>query len=131
MHHSPIMQDVDAVVERAILDQLHLLSEVEITRRSDGLLRNLPMMDGPAPTTALLLRRYRVPLHAELCDGNRPRLRADDAGEQLRELTRAVLVTIGAREGVPVEAAMLIGLLLLKRGVATFCAQPVPAAVAA
>jgi hypothetical protein len=125
MHHSQIMQDINTVVDRAIDDRLHLLSEAELIRHCDALLRNLPVTSGPAPTTALLLRRYESQLHAELCAAGRPRFKAETVDEQLRELTRAVLATIGAGEGVPVEAAMLIGLALLKRGVATFCAQPV------
>jgi hypothetical protein len=124
MHHSPIMQDINAVVDQAIDDRLHLRSEAEVIRRCDALLRNLPGTSGPAPTAGFLLRRYASQLRAELCAGGRPRLNDGTVEEQLRELTRAVLVTIGVSEGLPVEAAMLLGLILLKRGVATFCAQP-------
>ena len=82
-------------------------------------------------TTAAVLGRYHLRLRQELCRGNQPRVTGATVEDELRELTRAVLVTAGAREGVSVEAAVGLALVLYNRGVAPFCALPAPRTSAA
>lgn len=124
MHHSPIWQDINNAVHQALTQQLHLLDEDDLIDRSDNVLANVPIASGAQPTTALLLRRYHTQLHHELCDGNRPRAQHESMQDELRELTRAVIVTIDSNEGISVESAVLLALVLAKRGLAKFCALP-------
>lgn len=123
MHHSEIWQDINTAVHRAIRDRLFELHDHDLIEQSDRLLASLPVVGGQ-PTTALLLRRYHTQLHQELCEGNRPRATFGGLEDELRELTRAVIVTIDADEGISVENAVLIALILQKQGLATFCARP-------
>jgi len=124
MHHSEIWQDINTAVHQAIRDRLFQLSENDLIERSDDLLANLPVVGGKQPSTALLLRSYHTQLHQELCDGNQPRATFGSLEDELRELTRAVVVTIEADEGISVENAVLLALVLHKRGIVTFCARP-------
>jgi hypothetical protein len=124
MHHSEIWQDINAAVHRAVRDQLVELHEHDLIEQSDRLLASLPVVGGQQPSTALLLRRYHSQLHQELCLDHRPRSSFADFEDELRELTRAVMVTIDADEGISVENAVLLALVLHKRGLATFCSRP-------
>lgn len=124
MHHSQIVQDIHTAVHHALVDRLHLLDESDLVERSDALLETLPVMGGEQPSTALLLRRYDVELHRELCHGTAPRVQAGSVEDELREITRAVVVSMGGDEGLPVESAALIALVLQRRGLARFCAVP-------
>jgi hypothetical protein len=124
MTTNELVRDMQTTVHRALNERLHLEDEHDLIERSDALLAMLPTMGGSDPTTALLLRRYHAELHAELCAGSQPRLRTDNAETELLELTRAVLVTMGGDEGLSIESAVLIGLVLLKRGLPAFCAMP-------
>jgi hypothetical protein len=123
MHHSEIWQDINAAVHHAVRQQLFQLNERDLIERSDDLLINLPVVSGTQPSTALLLRRYHTQIHQELCAGNQPRSSFTSLEDELRELTRAIMVSIGD-EGISVENAVLLALILHKRGLATFCAQP-------
>jgi len=123
MHHSEIWQDINTAVHRAVRDRLFQLDERDLTERSDDLLESLPIVGGAQPSTALLLRRYHTQLHHELCADNQPRSTLTSIEDELRELTRAVMVTVDD-EGISVENAVLLALILHKRGLATFCAQP-------
>ncbi len=124
MNRSEIWRDVNDALRRAMNEGLHLLDEGDLVEQSDRQLLNLPIVGGTQPTTALLLRRYHAQLHQELCAGNRPRVQFTNLEEELRELTRGVLVTILSDEGTSVENAVLLALVLHKRGLATFCAVP-------
>jgi hypothetical protein len=124
MHHSEIWQDINVAVHRALRDRLFELHEHDLVEQSDKLLASLPVVGGAQPSTALLLRRYHTQLHQELCLNNQPRSTFAQLEDELRELTRAVMVTIDADEGISVENAVLIALVLHKRGLAAFCARP-------
>jgi hypothetical protein len=124
MHHSEIWQDINAAVHQAVRDRLIQLNEHDLIERNDDLLANVPVVGGQQPSTALLLRRYHTQLHQELCAGNQPRVTFGSIEDELRELTRAVMVTIDADEGISVESAVLLALVLHKQGIAAFCARP-------
>lgn len=126
MQHSEIWQDMTTSVRRAINQRLHLLHESDLTDQSDRLLAMLPVVGSEQPTTALLFRRYHGQLHAELCNGTRPRQQFSDLEQELLELTRAVIVTFDTSEGISVENAVLMALILRAQGLARFCAQPIP-----
>lgn len=124
MHHSQIVQDINDAVHQALADNLYQLDEGELTKRADELLERLPVVGETQPTTEQLLRRYHVQLHAELCQNHQPRVRAETVEDEVRELTRAVIVTMGSGEALSVETAATIGLVLYKRGLAAFCTLP-------
>ncbi|WP_026369544.1 hypothetical protein [Kallotenue papyrolyticum] len=120
----PLLEELDAAVERAIDERWHLLSEAELVRRGDALLRSLPALDEPPPTIALLLRRYGAALRQQICPGLRLRFQSAPLEASLRELTSAVLLTMGRAEALSLEAALLIALVLWRRGLEQFCASP-------
>ena len=124
MDQTDIWRDITTSVNQALEVRLELLNEVSLVQRSDALLARLPGVTGArVATTALLLRRYHTGLHRELCRVRQPRTRPATVEDALRELTRAVLVTVGIGEGVSVEAAVAMALVLNKRGIVPFCAQ--------
>ena len=120
MQHLEIWRAINEAVHDALLDGDHRLSEQELFRRADELLRRLPVVGGTQPTAALLLRRYHTQLRKELCLGNEPRRLPDVVEDEVRELTRAVLVAIDS-EGISVEGAVLLALAIRARGVEEFC----------
>ena len=124
MHHMQIVEDINNAVHRALTENLHELDEMDLISSSDASLMNLPIVGGSQPTTALLLRRYHTQLHSELCQGHQPRIRVETVEDELRELTRAVVVTMGGAEGMSIEGAVLIALVIQKRGLTTFCNLP-------
>jgi hypothetical protein len=124
MHHTQIVEDINTAVHHALVGRLYELDEMDLISRSDASLMNLPIVGGTQPTTALLLRRYHTQLHSELCLGHQPRIRVETLEDELRELTRAVVVTMGGAEGMSVDAAALIALVMQKRGLAKFCTLP-------
>jgi hypothetical protein len=71
----------------------------------------------------VFLQRYHTRLQKELCRAQQPRSVAPTLGDDLRELTRAMLVTVGIGEGISVEAVVGMALVLYKRGIVPFCAQ--------
>lgn len=124
MPYSQIVQDINTAVHYALAARLHLLDETNLIERADSLLATMPVVEGAQPTTASLLRRYHSRLQAELCQGRQPRARFDTVEGELRELTRGVMATMGADEGISVETAAVIGLVLHVRGITKFCALP-------
>jgi hypothetical protein len=124
MHHQTVWDDINTGVHDAISQGLDHLDEGDLINRSDAALSNLPVVGGQQPTTALLLRRYQTQLQSELCVGGRPRSSFDDVVDEVRELTRAVVVTLDTSEGISIENAVLMALILRRRGLASFCAQP-------
>ena len=125
MNQTGIRHDITTAVHQAMDEHLELLSEAAMVRRSDALLATLPGGSGSQPaTTAMVLRRYQQRLQQELCDGNQPRATAATVQDELGEVTRAVLLTVGIGEGVSIDVAVGLALVLYKRGVAPFCALP-------
>ena len=125
MYQTNLWQDITASVHQAIAVRLDLLSEGRLVQRSDALLAKLPGVSrAQSVTTATLLGRYHTHLHKELCCANQPRTGAASIEDDLFELTRAVLVTVGVGEGVSVEAAVGMALVLYRRGIVAFCALP-------
>lgn len=125
MNQTTTWQDITTSVHRALGEHLDLISEDGLMQRSDMLLAQLPRHSGSQPiSTALFLRRYHTALHQEMCQGNQPRMSLDTVEDELRDLTRAVILTIGSTEGVSVEAAVGLALVLYKRGVIQLCALP-------
>ncbi|HEY0607496.1 MAG TPA: hypothetical protein VGD58_31550 [Herpetosiphonaceae bacterium] len=123
MNQTTTWQDIATSVQRAIGEHLDLIPEDGLVQRSDMLLTRLPRHSGSQPiSTALFLRRYHMALHQELCQGVQPRIISATVEDELRDLTRAVMLTIGSSEGVSVEAAVGLALVLYKRGVTRFCA---------
>lgn len=128
MDHSKIWHDITASVQYALRPGLDRRTVEGLSARSDALLSMLPGVTGAQlVTTAGFLQRYDATLHHELCRGTRPSSSAGAVADQLHELTRAVLVT-GASEGMSIEAAVGIALVLHKRGLAQFCATPISSA---
>jgi hypothetical protein len=124
MYQTDIWRDIMTSVHQALAGRLDRLSEVSLMQRSDALLARLPGVTGAqVATTALLLRRYNTGLHTELWCAQGTRNRAVTIEGKLGELTRAVLVTVGIGEGVSVEAAVAMALVLYKRGVVPLCAS--------
>lgn len=121
MHHSPIWEDINLAVHHAINDRLHLLDEGDLIERSDAILATVPIVGGQQPTTALLLRRYESDLRQELCVEGHPRSTFETLEDQLRELTRAVMVAIDSAEGISVDSAVLLALVVRLRGVEPLC----------
>jgi len=124
MDQTEIWRDITTSVQRALHERLDRLDEAGLVQHSDALLATLPSVSGFQPTTAAFLRRYHTQLHQEVCRGNQPRAMAAPVADELCDLTRAVLLTVGITEGVSIEAAVGLALVLYKRGVAPFCAQP-------
>ncbi len=125
MNQTPLWYDITNTVQQALLQRLDHLIEAGLVRHSDALLAQLAGLRGSQqPTTRILLRRYDTPLHQELCRGQHPRVSGASVTEELCDLTRAVLITVGATEGVSIEAAVGLALILYTRGVAQFCALP-------
>lgn len=124
MQHSEIWEDITTTVRRAINSRLYELDEDDLIDRSDTLLASLPVVGGEQPTTALLFRRYEYQLHQELCSGSHPRQQFNSLDEELIEITRAMIVTLDTSEGISVENAVVMALVLHRRGLARFCAQP-------
>jgi len=128
MDHTQIWYDITSSVQYALQPGLDHLTEERLIARSDALLVMLPRVNGAQQlTTAGFLRRYHTTLHYELCRGMRPYSSAGTVADQLHDLTRAVLVT-GATEGMSIEAAVGIALVLHTRGLTQFCALPITAA---
>jgi hypothetical protein len=125
MAQTDLWQDITTTVQRALDARLDQRTEAGLVRHSDALLTQLAGLRGSQQlTTRSLLRRYATPLHHELCRGQHPRAAGASVTEELCDLTRAMLVTVGATEGVSIEAAVGLALVLYKRGVVSFCAVP-------
>ena len=123
MQHLEIWRAINEAVHDALLDGAHRVSEQELFRRADELLRRLPIAGGTQPTAALLLRRYHTRLRKELCLGNEPRRLTDVVEDEVRELTRAVLVAMDS-EGFSIDVAVLLALAIRAGGVERYCASP-------
>ncbi len=128
MDHTQLWQDITASIQYALQPGIDHLTEERLIARSDAFLAMLPGVSGAQQlTTVAFLRHYHTTLHYELCRGARPYSSAATVAGQLHDLTRAVLVT-GAAEGLSIEAAVAIALVLHTRGLAHFCALPITAA---
>lgn len=127
MDHLEIWQTINQAVHRALLDGAHTRSEQHLLRQVDELLIGLPSVEGGAqPTATVLLRRYQATLQNELCDGRAPRPLPGVVEDEVRELTRAVMVAVAAEEGISAEAAVLLALAIRAGGVDRLCAMPAP-----
>ncbi len=124
MSSRDIVETINLAVRDALVDGAHLLSERELTERADDLLSRMPTVGGTQPTAGLLLRRYRGALQKELCAGRQPRPLPPVVEDELRELTRAVIVTIESHEGFSVDISVLLALVIRSGGLAEFCAIP-------
>src|SRR3954447_14692923 len=124
MDHLEIWETINAAVHDALLDDLDTLSEAELLRRADNLLLGLPSVGGSPTSASLLLRRHRVALQKELCAGYTPRPLPDAIEDEVRELTRAVMVSVDVGEGFSVESAVLFALAIRAGGVKRLCESP-------
>jgi len=124
MDHLEIWETINAAVHDALLDDLDTLSEAELLRRADNLLLGLPSVGGSPTSASLLLRRHRVALQKELCAGYPPRPLPDAIEDEVRELTRAVMVSVDVGEGFSVESAVLFALAIRAGGVKRLCESP-------
>ncbi len=124
MQYSQIVQDINIAVRQALAENLYQLSEDQLIQHADDLLKRLPIVGDVEPTTELLMNHYHTELHAELCENHQPRVRLETVEDELRELTRAVMATMGSDEGLSIETAVMLGLVLYKHGLAKFCAYP-------
>ena len=127
MSNYDIWKDINDAVRAAIYDNLHLLDEDDLVERSDALLAALPVVGKEQPTTMTLLRRYQGRLQQELCVGDKPRVaHFTMVQDEIVEITRAVMVTIEGTEGISIESAVHLALVIRARGLASFCASPSP-----
>ena len=124
MHHLEIWRTINGAVHNALLDEAHTLSERELLQRADDLLLGMPTVRGTQPTAAQLLRRSHGALQKELCDGNRPRSVGDIVEDEVRQLTRAVMVAVDLTEGFSVDTAVLLALAIRAGGVDRYCRPP-------
>jgi hypothetical protein len=123
-----IWQTINRAVHASLEDELPYLNEHELMQRADVLLLQLPIVGGSQPTAAQLLRRYRGALQHELCQGREPRPLPDELEDEVRELTRAVMVVMGGHEGMSVDIAVLLALAIRASGVQHLCESPVATA---
>ena len=125
MQQTELSRDITTAVRRALAAHRDRLDEAHLVAQSDTHLATLAQVRGaPAATTAAFLGRYDTRLHQELCRGTQPRTTPATVEAALWDLTRAVVVTIGSTEGVSIDAAVSLALVLYARGVAPFCATP-------
>jgi hypothetical protein len=129
MYQTQLWNDITTAVRHALDERLDLLSDARLVQHSDALLATMPSLSGSQPTTtAGLLRRYDTSLHQAVCWDKQPRLTSATVADELRDLTRAVILTLGSTEGVSIDAAVALALVLYARGIAPFCALPVKTA---
>ncbi len=127
MYNLEIWKDINAAARAAILDDLHELDEDDLLERSDALLATLPVVGKEQPSTSALLKRYQGRLQQELCIGTQPRIAEFHlVQEELVEITRGIMVVIEGSEGISIESALHLALVLRARGLANFCATPPP-----
>ena len=124
MHHSEIWRMINVEVQRALQNQVHMLSTRELSRRVDQLLLRLPATGGGQLTTASLLRRHRVALQQALCDNRRPRPLPASIEDEIRELTRVVMIAVQHHGSFSVETAVLLALVIRASGIETLCMAP-------
>lgn len=124
MEQPEIITILHEAVRDALEDGDHELDEADLIRRADTIIASLPTLAGGGVTAGLLLRRYQPALQRELCRGGRPFPTPPIIEDEVREITRAVMVAIEAREGISVEASVLLALALRARGLDTLCALP-------
>lgn len=125
MYHTQLWNDITVSVQRALDAQLDQLSDAHLVQRSDALLATLPSVGGSSViTTASILRRYDTPLHQAMCLNKQPLLSAAAPADVLHDVARAVILTVGPAEGVSVDVAVTLALVLYTRGIAPFCARP-------
>ncbi|MBA3946321.1 MAG: hypothetical protein H0X37_17370 [Herpetosiphonaceae bacterium] len=125
MDELELIETLNGAVHKALLNNYHTLSEHQLLELSDQLLVDMPTLGGTAPTAAVLLRHYHSTLHRELCIGQTPRSIPYVIEDEVRMLTRAVMVAIETQEGIPVDASVLLALTLRARGIDKLCAMPV------
>lgn len=124
MDRTELWHDITRCVQDALHARLVGLSEDWLMARSDSLLAMKPGISGAQQlTTTDFLEHYDIALYHELCRGTLPRSTATSVASQLHDLTRAVLVSSPA-EGLSIDAAVGIALVLHTRGLAQFCALP-------
>ncbi len=121
MHRLELLETIDESVRQAIADGDHKLSQQQLFARADSQLRQLPVAGGSPPTAGLLLRRHHVALRKELCIGGDPRPMPERLEDEVRELTRAVIVAVGVGEGFSVETAVLLALGIRAGGLDQMC----------
>ena len=128
MDELELVETLNGEVHKALLNNYHTLSEQRLIELANGALMDMPTLDGNAPTAGLLLRHYHSALHRELCSGQTPRPMPYVIEDEVRMLTRAVMVAIETQEGISVEASVLLALAIRAGGVAKLCAMPPDAA---
>ncbi len=125
MSQLEIWQTINQAVHDALVDGAYRLSERDLLARADELLERMPTAGGTRLTGALLLRRYHHPLQKELCRGGAPIPLPDVIEDEVRELTRVVLVAADVGEGFSVDVAVLLALAIRAGGIARYCGEPV------
>lgn len=129
MYQTDLWHDITISVRRALDEQRDRLSETRLVEHSDTLLASMPSLGGAhQTTTAALLRRYDAALHQAMCLDKQPRRTSASVVDELRDVTRAMILTLGPTEGVSTDAAVALALVLYSRGIASFCALPVTTA---
>ncbi len=124
MDELELIETLNGAVHKALLNNYHTMSEYQLLELSDQLLVDMPTLGGAAPTAALLLRHYHSALHRELCIGQTPRPIPYVIEDEVRMLTRAVMVAIETQEGIPVDASVLLALALRAGGIDKLCGMP-------
>ena len=124
MKPTELSRDITTSIRRAMAAHRDGLDEAHLMAQSDATLAQ--GRGAPVASTAAFLGRYATPLRQELCRGTQPRTTPVTVEATLWDLTRAVFVTIGSTEGLSVDAAVDLALVLHARGVAPFCAVSTP-----
>ena len=124
MNQTPLSHDITTTIQQALLQRRDRRDPARLVQQSDALLATRARGGGTPPTTAGFLRRYHTPLQQAVCRGRQPRMTPASVADELTHLTQAVLLTIGTTEGISIEAAVGLALVLYTRGIAQFCAVP-------
>ncbi len=125
MDQTNLGHGITTAVRHALAARRDRLDPAHLVAHSDALLATLARVRGAPPaTTAAFLQRYDTLLHQELCRGMQPRTTPATVEAELWDLTQAVFLTIGLTEGLSIDAAVSLALVLYARGVAPFCATP-------
>ncbi|GAC1549803.1 MAG: hypothetical protein NVS2B7_25850 [Herpetosiphon sp.] len=125
MTDANLIETLNSAVHRALQNNYHQLNDHDLIVLADELLQTMPMMTAVKVGAAQLLRRYRPSLQRELCNGSAPIPLPAVIEDEVRILTRAIMVSIESQEGISVEACVLLGLVLRAQGLSTLCQSPI------
>lgn len=125
MSEPEIITILNDAVHNALLNRQHELREDELRSQANALLATMPSLgNNTSASVDQLLHRYHGTLHKELCNGLEPVAQPEVIEDELRMITRAVVVAIETQEGISMESAVLLALIIRAHGLDKLCALP-------